>query len=95
MSVQGALARIAESPEGAQAIVDADESVSAELFKSRVAVVRTWTAEMKLPTKDVFLKLVLNSNLCAQHVSFLRRVKFPALECDADYPAVMTRMMSP
>jgi hypothetical protein len=80
--VQGALNRIAEAPEGAQAMVDADVfDVFPELLNSREAKVRKQTAEMlgKLAMHSFALNLILNSNLCTQLLSLLRRVEIPCL----------------
>jgi hypothetical protein len=98
VSVQGALNHIAKSPEGAQAIVNANVfDVFPELFNSRAADVRKWTAEIlgTLAEHDFGLKLVLTSNLCTKLVSLLRWVRFPLHELDVDYPAAMARTMSP
>ena len=97
MSAQGALNGIAKSPEGAQAIADADVfDVLPELLDSQDAEVRKWTAEIlgTLAGHDFGLKLVLNANLCTKLVPLLRWVRFPMHELDADYPAGMARTMS-
>jgi hypothetical protein len=81
VSAQEALNRIAESPEGAQALVNADVfEVFPELLNSRIAKIREWTAEIlgTLATHDFGLKLlVLNSKICTRLVSLLRRVSIP------------------
>jgi hypothetical protein len=80
VSAQGALNGIAKSPEGAQAIINADVfDVFPELFDSQDADVRKWTAEIlgTLAGHDFGLKLLLNSNLCPKLVSLLRQVSIP------------------
>ena len=90
---QRALNRIAESPEGAQAVVDANVFGSLpELFNSWYEVIRKGTADIlgTLATHDFGMKLILNSNLCAELVSLLRRVRLPILDLDTDNSTAIT-----
>ena len=71
---------ISKSPEGAQAIVDADVfDVFPELLDSQDVEVRKWTAKMleTLAGHDFGFKVLLNSNLCVKLVSLLRQVSIP------------------
>jgi hypothetical protein len=80
VSAQEALNCIAESPEGAQAIVDAAVfDVFLELLNSRAAQVRRWSADIlgTLARHDFGLKLVLDLNLCTGLVALLRRASIP------------------
>jgi hypothetical protein len=71
---------IAKSPEGAQAIVNADVfDVFPDLLDSQDVEVRKWTGAMleTLARHDFGLKALLNSNLCIKLVSLLRQVSIP------------------
>ena len=95
MSAQRALNHIAGSPEGAQALVDADMFGSlTELLNSWYGEIRKGTAELlwTLATHDFGLRHL--SNLCTQLVSELRRVPFPICDLDADVQPAKTRYPS-
>jgi hypothetical protein len=97
VSAQRALNGIAESPEGARAVVDANVfDYLPRLLNSWSAEFRKGTAELlgTLAKHDFGLKLILNSNLCAQFVSLLRRVQLPILDLDVDGQTAMTRTSS-
>ena len=96
MSAQRALNRIAESPKGAQAVVDAEVfGPLPELFNSLAGGIRKGTAELLgiLATHDFGLKRLLNSTCFTQLASLLRRVRiqFTILVLDTDHQTAMTR----
>jgi hypothetical protein len=71
------LDRIAKSPNGAQAVVNADVfEVFPELLDSQDVEVRKWTPKMleTLAGHDFGLKALLDSNVCTKLVSLLRQV---------------------
>jgi hypothetical protein len=59
-----------------------------ELLNSGDAKVREWTVKLldALANHTFALNLISNSNLCTQLVLLSRRVKFPMLDFDADFP---------
>jgi hypothetical protein len=76
-----------ESPEGAQAVVDADVfDYLPRLFNSWYGEIRKGAAELlgRLAAHDFVLKVILNSNLCTQFACLLRRVRFLILDLDTD-----------
>jgi hypothetical protein len=74
---------IAESPEGAQAVVDADVlDVLLDLIRNSPWEYRAAQLLEKLTSHDFVLKLVLNSNICTQLVNLLRRVRLPFLDLE-------------
>jgi hypothetical protein len=85
VSATQALDGIAQSPDGALAVVDADvfAALPSQLKSIRVSI-RESTVDLlgTLASQEFGLNLILNSNLLSQLVSLLRRVLLPMLELD-------------